>query len=197
MGNWSQLRCPVCSRVFCCPKHRADHTRRDHAAAVIRRRLRPIKPTVAAPRPAATAVNGRKRDRAWTPVGPADPIAATPLRPRVLLKATRPSLSSAVLERLRPVAESSPAVPCTPLFTTATESADQPMMDVTPDDRRRAAGQTPDHTPSIYQTPSMQTPVPGLSADVRKRVSFGNEPTPKGKKKTSREHVSATDRITR
>ncbi|XP_026819657.1 uncharacterized protein LOC113558408 [Rhopalosiphum maidis] len=201
------VRCPTCSRVFCCTKHRVQHERRVHVAVpggpVIRRRFRsqvlqqPGKqktvhlgghsPTNSRKRLhvdiAQTATQSissglrimelrhhrrveelrrteemrsteerrRTEEQRWTMEQRAMMIEACA---RNTLKARRSSLTT--IRHLRPVAESSPAVPvpppCTPHTTTtgATESA------VTPAEWSVVVSSV-GSPPSFYQTP-MQTP---------------------------------------
>lgn len=202
------VRCPTCSRVFCCTKHRVEHERRVHVAVpggpVIRRRFRsshilqhPGKlQTVHA---GGHSSNGRKRlhgvssssntlqsigsglrlmeqrhhrrveelrrteelrcteelrrteEQRWTVEQRA---AMIEMCARTILKARRSSLTT--IRHLRPVAESSPAVPlsqpCTP-HTTCTGVAGSATTSVEWSVVVSSVGSPP----SFYQTP-MQTP---------------------------------------
>ncbi|XP_025204715.1 uncharacterized protein LOC112601350 [Melanaphis sacchari] len=191
------VRCPTCSRVFCCTKHRVQHERRVHVAVpggpVIRRRFRSShavqqpavkhKTThVGGPSPA----NCRKRLHvAITPTAAqsissglrimeqrhhrrVEELRRTEEQRRTveqravmietcarnILKARRSSLTT--IRHLRPVAESSPAVPlpppCTP-YTTTTDVAESAITPVEWSVVVSSVGSPP----SFYQTP-MQTP---------------------------------------
>ncbi|XP_060861704.1 uncharacterized protein LOC132938718 [Metopolophium dirhodum] len=198
------VRCPTCSRVFCCTKHRVEHERRVHVAvpggAVIRRRFRSSQVLPQSGKQQTVhSSNGRKRlhgvaststtaqsigsglrlmeqrhhrrveelrrteelrcteelrrteERRWTVEQRA---AMIEMCARTILKARRSSLTT--IRHLRPVAESSPAVPlpqpCTPhtTCTDASESATTPA-------EWSVVVSSVGSPPSFYQTP-MQTP---------------------------------------
>ncbi|XP_003247180.1 uncharacterized protein LOC100570163 [Acyrthosiphon pisum] len=202
------VRCPTCSRVFCCTKHRVEHERRVHVAVpggpVIRRRFRSsqVLPHSGKQQTVHTgghSTNGRKRlhgvaststmaqsigsglrlmeqrhhrrveelrrteelrcteelrrteERRWTVEQRA---AMIEMCARTILKARRSSLTT--IRHLRPVAESSPAVPlpqpCTP-HTTGTDAAESATTPVEWSVVVSSVGSPP----SFYQTP-MQTP---------------------------------------
>uniref|UniRef100_A0A2S2PNQ8 C2H2-type domain-containing protein n=1 Tax=Schizaphis graminum TaxID=13262 RepID=A0A2S2PNQ8_SCHGA len=252
------VRCPTCSRVFCCTKHRVQHERRVHVAVpggpVIRRRFRssqvlqqPEKqktvylgshsPTNSRKRlhmdiaqTATQSINSglrimelrhhrrveelrrteemrsteerrRTEEQRWTMEQRAVMIEACA---RNILKARRSSLTT--IRHLRPVAESSPAVPvpppCTPHTTPtdAVESAATPVewsVVVSSVGSPSSFYQTPMQTPNekFPDTPSLQklpdtplqtlsdTPVNGktpCNGGSVKRVSLGDSSTQKG-----------------
>ncbi|XP_050427044.1 uncharacterized protein LOC126837248 isoform X2 [Adelges cooleyi] len=215
MNQGFAVRCSLCKRVFCCLKHRHDHERREHAlivatpAALIKRRFRPVAPVPkrlqaansAAPATGSSlwSANGRKRHRTPAPVAAEQErpsltdsgvrMKETPVR-RQVLRARRSSVGGMRL-MLRPVAESSPAIPYTPYtpYTTAHQNDTVCKVEdaVTP-----VVVPSENASPSFYQTPMQQTPMqqtPGhavlpdgtpVSQKAKKRVSFGPDSTHKG-----------------
>ncbi|KAE9537432.1 hypothetical protein AGLY_006455 [Aphis glycines] len=202
------VRCPTCSRVFCCTKHRVQHERRVHVAVpggpVIRRRFRssqmlqqPGKQKTVHPA-GRSPNNSRKRlhvaitptatqsissglrimeqrhhrrveelrrteelrsaeelrrteEQRWTAEQRSVMIKTCA---RNILKARRSSLTT--IRHLRPVAESSPAVPAPPPSTPHITSTDVAESAVTPVEWSVVVSSV-GSPPSFYQTP-MQTP---------------------------------------
>lgn len=198
------VRCPTCSRVFCCTKHRVEHERRVHVAVpggpVIRRRFRSshVLPQ-SGKQQTVHSSNGRKRlhgvaststtaqsigsglrlmeqrhhrrveelrrteelrcteelrrteERRWTVEQRA---AMIEMCARTILKARRSSLTT--IRHLRPVAESSPAVPLPQPSTPHTTCTDAAESATTPAEWSVVVSSV-GSPPSFYQTP-MQTP---------------------------------------